>query len=305
MIRRLTALLALPLVLAAVAPAQDRVRLTARTDPPVVVPGGWVDVAIAYQVEPGWRFYSPTSPNGPRAKVEITGPKDWRRNSTLWTQPGFDRKHPTLGDTNDLGGIGGMRLRFHVPADAATGAHAFTTATTLVLCDDTQTLPEQRIELATSVQVAPTGERGPALRNLDAQTPLTAEEQALLAKNGFVVRARPEFASARSRDVVCVPLDILLEPGVHEDAINILCEPVEKRFIPLEGWRAFHASVGTADGKQSVVLREVLPLEFWNDGLSAERLTIPIEVTMRTTSEGNKGSRMTTQALKVEIRYDR
>ncbi|MCC6407948.1 MAG: hypothetical protein IT453_12360 [Planctomycetes bacterium] len=304
MIRRFAALLLVPLLLAVAAQAQERFKLTLRTDPPVVAAGGWVDVVVAYQLEPGWRFCGPNSPNGPRAEVKIEGPAGWAKNSTVWAPPGKMRKDATHGDVQDLGGIGGMRQRFRVPSDAVPGKFEFTTSTTLTVGDETKTLAAQKVDGTTTVLVAATGARGPQLRNLDSQAPISEEEKALLAKNGFMVRARPEFTVARSKDVVCVSLDILLDAGLHEDALNIFCEPEERRYLPLQGWRAFHADVGTADGKQATAIREVLPLEFWDDGLSGD-VKVTVEITLRTTRESDKASRMATQVITVPIRYER
>lgn len=289
---------------AAAPAAQEPVTVTWRVDPPVVAPGGWVDVVAAYDVAPGWYFASPSSPKGPRATLGIEGPKDWRRNTSLWTHPGRMLDDPTHGAINAFGGRGGMRWRYHVPAALTDGRYEFKGQLTLVLSDGKAAREPQTFEGAVSVAVDSSGSRGPQLRNLDIQTPLSPEEQALLSKNGFVVRSRAEFGVARSKDVAVVTLDILLEPGAREEALNIFCEPQERRFIPLPGWRAFHAEVGMPDGKQTRSMREVLPLEFWDDGLSGD-LRIPIEVTLTTVRGQDKASRMATQSIAIAMRYER
>lgn len=282
---------------------ENPIEITWRADPPVVAPGGWVDIVAAYDVAPGYYFAAPRSPKGPAAKFEITGPADWRRNSAAWMQPGQKLADPEHGEIVAYGGKAGMRWRYHVPTGIPNAQHDFKLALTLTLSDGKKGV-ERKFEGTTSVQVHSNGSRGPLLRNLDNTTPLTEEEQALLAKNGFVVRPRAEFGVARSRDVAVVVLDILLEPGVHDDALNIFCEPQERRFIPLPGWRAFHAEVGLAEGKQTTQLREVLPIEFWDDGLAGD-VKIPIEVTLRTTRTEDKASRMATQSIVLGMRYER
>lgn len=285
------------------ATTQDPIKVTVRTDPPIVAPGGWVDVVAAYEVEKGKVFTSPHSPNGPRTRFDIIGPKEWRRNSTLWTLRGQKRKDPVHGDVVDLGGRGGMRLRFHVPETAAVGKYDFTTALTLALGDGKTYAPETKIEGATSVQVAVTGARGPELRNLDNQAAITDVEKALLAKNGFMVRANAEFAVAQSNDVVCVALDILVDTGVREDALSINCDPEEMRYTAVDGWRAFRAEVGLPGDKRATSIREVMPIAFADHGV-AGKFEIPVQVTMRTTRVGDQTtSQMATQAVTVNIEY--
>ncbi|MCK6444921.1 MAG: hypothetical protein L6Q99_00875 [Planctomycetes bacterium] len=293
-----------PTAPAAAKPARENpIEITWRCDPPVVSPGGWVDVVAAYDVAQGYYFAAPRSPQGPAAKLEISGPQDWRRNSSAWMQPGQKLVDPEHGEIVAFGGKAGMRWRYHVPTGIPDAKHEFKLTLTLTLSDGKKGV-ERKFEGATSVHVHSSGTRGPLLRNLDNTTPLSEEEQALLVKNGFVVRPRAEFGVARSKDVAVVVLDILLEPGVHDDALNIFCEPQERRFIPLPGWRAFHAQVGLAQDTQTTQLREVLPIEFWDDGLAGD-VKIPIEVTLRTTREQDKASRMATQSIVLGMRYER
>jgi hypothetical protein len=304
MLRRPFLAFLLPLVLTFSALAEGHVKFVLRTDPPTVAPGGWVDVVMNYTVDPELYFASPNSTLGPRAEFAVAGPKDWRSNTSAWAQPGRMVEDPKLGAINVLRGRGVMRHRFQVPEGAAEGVQEFTVAFTCTVSDGKQWFPAETLEGKTSVSVVSTGARGPQLRNLEFSEPFTAEEEAFLSKNGFVVRAEAEFRTARSRDVVGVAIDIYLDEGVHEDALNISCEAQEMRFVSMPGWRAFRAEASGVGKRKLSCSREVMPLEFWDQGLSGD-VTIPVQVTLRTTREGEPTSRMATREFTLSIRYQR
>jgi hypothetical protein len=302
MTKALTALFFLFASISASASAADRVKVQVATDPPIVAPGGWVDVVFHYEIDAGWHAVSPRSKNGTPVQSAFELTEGLRTSGGLWAAPGKQIKDATFGEIEQLAGKGELRQRLFVAEDAHEGKSKLKGQTSWILCNATSCMPPQRLDFELELAISPSGVRGPRLQNVDPQFPLSASEYTLLLQNGFVVHPRIETDRARGGDDVFVVLDFVIAEGYAENGVQILCEPQEKHFLPLTGWRAFSGSLMLKEGATTKAFREVLPLRFFVGG-EAGHVTIPVDVTVSTVKVGVGSSSLATQSLSLEIDY--
>jgi hypothetical protein len=239
----------------------QHIRLSAHCDPPIVRPGGWLDVVIEGRTDPGWHITSPASKRGQRASVELELPAGFVRFGRLHAPPGRELHDEIFGAVEILEDRFELRQHVRVPEELATKELTIRGTSVWIVCDPTRCLPPQKLELDVPLTIDSQGARGPNPSIGEPALHAGTEERALLASEGFFARAIPEVERVTPGDEILVALDIALDPKQFEQVSRVWLEPSPEFLAKGEAWRARESTVEIETGKACRALRFVLPLQ--------------------------------------------
>lgn len=267
-----------------------------------MLPDGWVEVIVAYELDPGWHAIAPRSAHGPRVQLALELPKGAKLSGRLRSPEGKAAQDASFGDVRVLEGKGELRQRFRVPADAS-GKQLFGGSTTWVVCDAQKCLPPQTLNFELKVGAGPRGGRGPIVASPPPGFEPTEHELEILRTRGFVARAWPETEVVTPGEELLIAVDFMLAEDVVEQRLYV--QPAEDNpLVPGgidmagPGWRTY---TGPADARQPQgrkLFREVIPLVV-NPAVEGNRAGYALLATLTMKKAG--ASAIATQEVRVEF----
>jgi hypothetical protein len=258
----------------------QHVTLTARCDPPVVLPGGWVDVVIACEVDRGWHTTSPRSKAGQRTLVAVTPPAGSVLTREVFAKPGEVVHDETFGDVEQISGRGEFRQRLHLPQVGDEGLRAIEGSVTIVVCDFAHCLPPQVLSIGAPLEInSQNGLPGPQLDDLV----LGRDDVATLAEKGVFVRASTDVERVKPNEDFLLIVDVILAADVKPEDVHITSVGDAKVSESGGGWTISRSSVkgegvGNATGSSRVFQMHVAA------GTKGPNLKIPVAVHFDTKS---------------------
>jgi hypothetical protein len=255
----------------------EHVSITARCDPPVVLPGGWVDVVVAYEIEPGWHATSPNSKVGQRVGLDLTLPDGFALSGRPRASRGEFVHDVSFGEIEELSGRGEIRRRVRVPKLPEAGTRTLEGRTTWIVCDFARCLPPQSLSFSTSFAVSPKGERGP-VPAFDARTLRDASTQ--LRRKGYVAIVGADVERASPGEEFFAIADVAVGAGTTAVDVNFL-RVDEPSVHPIEpNWRVAREAMVLEGGGSIACFTEILPMRMEPD-LKKESIKFTIPFTVR------------------------
>ncbi len=262
----------------------EKIVVSARCEPSIVRPGGWVDIVIVYEFEAGWGTTSPLSRGGPRVRLALDMPAGFRTSGALRAPAGDARQDPVFGALEHLSGSGELRQRVHVPANQPAGRVRFGARTTWVVCDAAGCLPPQGLDLEVSFKVAADGAPGPSATQ---EWKPDAADCERIGSGGYASRLTVERGAVRAGDEVFAVLDLARPRKSASGPVALRTQP---EFALGEAWAAATRSVEGADGQRYDVTSWIVPFRVGDDAAAQVRLAVDVQF------DGPAGTRTAFQA---------
>jgi hypothetical protein len=261
----------------------QHVTLTARCDPPVALPGGWVDVVIGCEIDPGWHTTSPRSKAGQRTLVDVTAPAGSVLVNRVSANSGEIVHDETFGDVEQISGRGEFRRRLHLPQNGEEGSRAIEGTVTIVVCDFAHCLPPQTLHIAPPLEVsAKNGLPGPQLGD---ELVLDKDEVAQLVGKGFFVRVSADASRVKPEEEFLLIVDIVLAAEMKSEGVSVTSVGDPKVTELGHAWTTSRKIVKGEGVGQVNGFSRVFPMRV-AAGTTESKLKVPVAVQFSTKSAG-------------------
>lgn len=168
----------------------SHVAIQVRCDPVRVQPGGFVDVIVELEFDPGWHGYAPSSPGANRMAIDCELPEVMKPVGTWIASSARLEDDAVLGKLELLEGRAELRRHHRVALDAELATKTLQVVLQMTVCDAFTCLPPRKSRAWTELTISrKRGSAGPAPYQPTAPWELDASEQELLGAQGFVGRA--------------------------------------------------------------------------------------------------------------------
>jgi Thiol:disulfide interchange protein DsbD, N-terminal len=277
----------------------EHVSITARCDPPVVLPGGWVDVVIAYDLEPGWHATSPNSKGGQRVGLELKLHDGFALSGRPRAPRGDIVHDETFGEIEELSGRGEIRRRVHVPEQIEAGTRTLEGRMTWIVCDSARCLPPQSLSFSAAFEVSPKGEHGP-VPAFDPE--ILRRASAELNSKRYVANVRADVERASPGEEFFAIADVAVGADLTPADVQFMRAGSASVHPVGSSWRVTRENVNLEGSGSVARFTEILPLRV-DPAVNREslKLTIAFTVPGRTKADGTSSVAIVDAQIRLVI----